>query len=58
MRRLVVVWYGERHWAGYVLKMLVDMVLGVGIVFELELNSGTKVDRVWLRVASCIDSWG
>ena len=32
VRRLVVVWYGGRYWAGYVSNMLVVMVLGVGVV--------------------------
>ena len=31
--------------------------LALGLYFEFELDSGTKVDRVWLRVVSSIGSW-
>ena len=42
-----------------------DIFEGVGgmwylafiLYFEFELDSGTKVDRVWLRVVSSIGSW-
>ena len=31
--------------------------LALRLYFEFELDSGTKVDRVWLRVVSSIGSW-
>ena len=32
--------------------------LALELYFGFESSNGTKVDQVWLRVASCIGSWG